>query len=190
MTDLDKDNDWYDVLTGERTPANREEQILAELRDRFRQEAADETHTLSESDLQRGLRDLRKAAAPPAAVKPRLPFLQGLAAGILATAIGMNVFLPGIDEVDTEVTKDVGDLLTPSLSQSLNATDNPVAELVALLTEASIDFELIAEGETTTLTFRMPAPAPDSVAAWLAARNIEVLAATVYELSFTKETAR
>jgi hypothetical protein len=185
MPSTDKDDRWFDVLTGRKDPQGREELIFSELRSRIVEDAAGDDYQLSELDLQRGKNALRSAAKSNLRT-PMRPFLSGLAAGIAATAIGVTVLLSPIGDPGLPVTKDLPPDLTPSISRewpSPASLSSSVTALVDTLSTAGIAFELDSDGSQIVLSFKTPAPVPAPVASWLESNGIESLPATTYRLT-------
>jgi hypothetical protein len=185
MPGTDKNDLWFDVLTGQKEPQGREELIFSELRSRIVDDAASDDYQLSELDLQRGKNALR-AAAKSNVRTPVKPFLSGLAAGIVAAAFGVSVLLGLPRDADIPITKDLPPGLTPSISQewaSPEALSSSVATLIDILSVAGIAFELESDGSQIVLSFKTPAPVPAQVANWLNSNGVESLPATTYRLT-------
>ena len=185
MPGADKNDRWFDVLTGRKEPQGREELIFSELRSRIVDDAASDDYQLSELDLQRGKNALR-AAAKSNDRTPVRPFLSGLAAGIVAAAFGATVLLSLPRDPDIPITKDLPPSLTPSISQewaSPEALSSSMTTLIDILSMSGIAFELESDGSQIILSFKTPAPVPAEVANWLNSNGVESLPATAYRLT-------
>ena len=190
MPETDRDDKWFDVLTGKEEPHGREELIFSELRRRIAEDADGDEYQLSELDLQRGKKALR-AATESKVRTPIRPFLSGLAAGIAAAAVGVTMLLSLPGDPDIPVPKDLPPGLTPSISQEWPSPESlsvSVAALVDILSSERIAFELDSAGSQIVLSFKTPAPVPEQVANWLESNGMESLPATAYRLTVLSPT--